>query len=195
MTCALVELETRTHIRKLADTAERSRKPGRSRTNASARLAEAAIGAILANYYTNKLNFLEGLVAAFAIRAASMRVPHRKKFLQTLVLLMASHTAEVTSRVVALPPRSGVWTPEAVTRSTACISRRAASFSPRWSSIREAVQKAPMGLAMPLPVMSKAAPWMGSNMEGKRRSGSRLAVGAIPRLPARAAARSERMSA
>src|SRR6266403_326292 len=36
---------------------------------------------------------------------------------------------------------------------------------------------------------------MGSNMDGKRISGSRLAVGAIPRLPARAAARSDKMSA
>jgi hypothetical protein len=77
---------------------------------------------------------------------------------QSFELWMASQTAEVTSRVVALPPRSGVWRPEAVTRSTARINRRAASFSPRCSSISAAVQKAPMGLAMPLPVMSKAAP-------------------------------------
>ncbi|MNR58461.1 hypothetical protein D3C85_1794670 [compost metagenome] len=36
---------------------------------------------------------------------------------------------------------------------------------------------------------------MGSNMDGKVRSGFRLAVGAIPRLPDRAAAKSERISA
>jgi hypothetical protein len=48
---------------------------------------------------------------------------------------------------------------------------------------------------MPNPVISKADPWIGSNMEGFSRVGSRLEVGAIPILPARAAARSERMSA
>ena len=36
---------------------------------------------------------------------------------------------------------------------------------------------------------------MGSNMEGQERVGSRLEEGAMPMEPARAAARSERMSA
>ncbi len=35
----------------------------------------------------------------------------------------------------------------------------------------DAVQNVPIGLAMPLPVMSKAEPWMGSNMEGQRAPG------------------------
>lgn len=43
--------------------------------------------------------------------------------------------------------------------------------------------------------MSKAAPSWDSNMEKNRLSGSRLAVGANPRLPARAAARSDKFSA
>ncbi|KAI6748166.1 hypothetical protein HG531_008708 [Fusarium graminearum] len=43
--------------------------------------------------------------------------------------------------------------------------------------------------------MSKADPWMGSNMDGFSRVGSRLLVGAMPIEPARAAARSERISA
>lgn len=43
--------------------------------------------------------------------------------------------------------------------------------------------------------MSKAEPWIGSNIEGYVRVGSRLEVGAIPIEPASAAARSERMSA
>src|SRR3954447_26055480 len=34
--------------------------------------------------------------------------------------------------------------------------------------------------------MSGAEPWNGSNMDGKRRSGLRLALAARPRLPARA---------
>src|SRR6476646_5408035 len=56
-------------------------------------------------------------------------------------------------------------------------------------------QKVPMGLAIPLPMMSKAEPWIGSNIEGGVRSGLRLAVGAMPKEPASAAARSDRMSA
>jgi hypothetical protein len=43
--------------------------------------------------------------------------------------------------------------------------------------------------------MSNAEPWIGSNIDGKRRSGFRFAVGATPRLPVSAAARSDRMSA
>ncbi|MOA48384.1 hypothetical protein D3C78_1711200 [compost metagenome] len=58
-----------------------------------------------------------------------------------------------------------------------------------------AVQKVAIGLATPLPVMSNAEPWIGSNIEGNLRDGFRLAVGAIPRLPDSAAARSDRMSA
>jgi len=61
-------------------------------------------------------------------------------------------------RVVALPPRSGVQRPEAVTRSIDCIRCEAASFSPMCSSIKTAVQIAPIGLAIPFPVMSKAEP-------------------------------------
>jgi len=79
--------------------------------------------------------------------------------------------------------------------STARISRAEASASPRWSSICDAVQKLATGLAMPLPVMSNAEPWIGSNIDGKRRWGSMFAVGATPRLPASAPARSDRMSA
>ncbi len=98
--------------------------------------------------------------------------------------------------VVAVPLRSGVCSDgSAVTRSMARISRAAAAGSPRCSSIITADQKVPTGLAMPLPVMSKAEPWIGSNIEGNRRSGLRLAVGAMPIEPASAAARSERMSA
>ena len=33
------------------------------------------------------------------------------------------------------------------------------------------VQKVPIGLAMPLPAMSNAEPWIGSNIEGNARSG------------------------
>lgn len=44
-------------------------------------------------------------------------------------------------------------------------------------------------------VVELTEPWIGSNMEGYCRVGSRLDDGAIPIDPARAAARSERMSA
>ena len=43
--------------------------------------------------------------------------------------------------------------------------------------------------------MSNAEPWMGSNIDGFWRVGSKLLVGAMPMEPAKAAARSERMSA
>src|SRR6185295_2258334 len=108
----------------------------------------------------------------------------------------SSHTARVTSAVVAWPPRSRVCSAGfAVTRSIAPITRPAASLSPRCSSSITTDQNVPIGLASPLPMMSNAEPWIGSNIEGKRRSGSMLAVGAMPRLPASAAARSLRMSA
>ena len=77
----------------------------------------------------------------------------------------------------------------------AAIRCAAASGSPRCSSIIEAVQNVAIGLATPLPVMSKAEPWIGSNIDGKVRSGFRLAVGAMPSDPDSAAARSDRMSA
>ena len=56
-------------------------------------------------------------------------------------------------------------------------------------------QNVPMGLATPWPMMSKAEPWIGSNIDGNVRSGLMLAVGAIPSDPASAAARSDSTSA
>ena len=50
------------------------------------------------------------------------------------------------------------------------------------------------GLTMPLPAMSGAEPCTGSNMDGKRRVGSRFALAARPMLPTRMAERSLRMS-
>jgi hypothetical protein len=55
-------------------------------------------------------------------------------------------------------------------------------------------QKAPIGLATPLPVISNAEPWMGSNIEGDFPSGLRFEVGAMLSDPV-TAARSERISA
>src|SRR5699024_5927294 len=52
----------------------------------------------------------------------------------------------------------------------------------------------PMGLAIPLPAMSGAEPWTGSNMEGCAFSGLRLADGAMAMVPAQAGPRSDRMS-
>ena len=48
----------------------------------------------------------------------------------------------------------------------AAITCDAASGSPRCSSIITTDQKVPTGLATPWPMMSKAEPWMGSNIEG-----------------------------
>src|SRR4051812_15250446 len=107
----------------------------------------------------------------------------------------AATSAAVTSLVRAVPPRSGVNTFFAVTVSIAFMMRAAAFGSPRCSSIIDAVQKVAIGLATPLPAMSNAEPWIGSNIDGNLRSGLRLAVGAMPSEPDKAAARSERMSA
>src|SRR3546814_20647321 len=57
------------------------------------------------------------------------------------------------------------------------------------------VHMAPIGLAMPLPTMSKAEPWIGSNIEGTSSAGLMLVVAPLPRPPVSAEARSERMSA
>lgn len=111
------------------------------------------------------------------------------------LFLISATTAAVTSLVVAFPPRSCVRTPEAVTFSTHSINFVEASSSPSQASISAAVQKVATGLATPLPVMSNAEPWMGSNIDGFSRLGSRLLVGAMPIEPARAAAKSERISA
>ncbi len=53
---------------------------------------------------------------------------------------------------------------------------------------------APIGFAIPLPAMSGAEPWIGSNIDGKVRSGLMFAPGAMPRLPEMAEPMSVRMS-
>ena len=50
------------------------------------------------------------------------------------------------------------------------------------------------GFTTPLPAISGAEPCTGSNIEGKRRVGSRLALAAIPMEPTRIAEMSLRMS-
>jgi hypothetical protein len=57
-----------------------------------------------------------------------------------------------------------------------------------------AERMAPTGFAMPRPAMSGAEPCTGSNIDGWRRVGSRLALGARPRPPVTVAVISERMS-
>jgi hypothetical protein len=61
-----------------------------------------------------------------------------------------------------------------------CVCR----LNPACAAIIAAVQNVPTGLAIPLPVMSKAEPWIGSNIEGAFRSGFKFAVGAMPSDPA-----------
>ena len=100
----------------------------------------------------------------------------------------------VTSWVVELPPMSGVAIPFARAAFIAPMTRSPASGNPRCSSIIAAHQICPIGLAIPLPAMSGAEPWTGSNMEGYFCSGFRFAEGAIPMLPAMAGPRSDRMS-
>ena len=80
----------------------------------------------------------------------------------------ASHTASVTCCVVALPPRSGVCRlgigGDALDRPHQPGGR--VLLAQVLEHHRPPVQKVPTGLAMPLPMMSKAEPWIGSNIEG-----------------------------
>ncbi|KAH8636573.1 putative tartrate dehydrogenase/decarboxylase [Alternaria alternata] len=87
-------------------------------------------------------------------------------------LSSSAQTASVTSFVDALPPRSRVAMPRSVMASTLSINLFAACSSPSHASISDAVQKVPTGFATPLPVMSKAEPWIGSNIDGFWRVGS-----------------------
>src|SRR5688572_2266958 len=82
----------------------------------------------------------------------------------------------------------------ASTASMAARMAAAASRSPRWSSIIAADQIWPTGLARPLPAMSGAEPWTGSNSDGAVRSGLMLPDGAMPMVPVQAGPRSDRMS-
>src|SRR5262245_2762238 len=97
---------------------------------------------------------------------------------------IAASTALVTSIVFALPPRSGVRErPAFNTAPTAARIEAAERSRPRCSSSSAADRIAASGLATPLPAMSGAEPWTGSNKLGYVRSGLRLALAARPRLP------------
>ena len=60
----------------------------------------------------------------------------------------------------------GVEPSSAMSASTAASMRAASSSNPRWRSSMAAERMAAVGLAMPLPAMSGAEPWIGSNMDG-----------------------------
>src|SRR5437868_12801845 len=99
------------------------------------------------------------------------------------------------SLVLALPPISGVRTPDfANTVSMALSTMSAASSSCKWRSIMAPDQICATGFAIPRPAMSGAEPCTGSNIDGYFRSGLRLADGANPMDPTTAAPRSDKMS-
>ena len=82
-------------------------------------------------------------------------------------LQMLLRTAWVASAVVALPPRSAVRRPSASARSTADSIAVAGSSSEKpWRSIIAADRNIASGLAAPVPAMSGADPWTGSNTPG-----------------------------
>src|SRR5208283_4657831 len=82
------------------------------------------------------------------------------------VCSIALHMASATSRVVGLPPRSGVTDPDCMVATIAFITTSAASGNPRCSSIMLPHQIWPIGFATPFPAMSGAEPCTGSNMDG-----------------------------
>ncbi len=79
---------------------------------------------------------------------------------------------------------------EAMARSISAAARSC----PRCCSICPAHRNVASGLTIPWKAMSGADPCTGSNIEGKRRVGSRLALGASPMLPIIMAEMSLRMS-
>src|SRR5439155_24076270 len=107
-------------------------------------------------------------------------------------LHIRSMMAAATSRVVAVPPASGLRTPAARVSLTARSRARAGSAWPSCSNISAPVSTAAIGFATPLPASGGAEPWTGSNSPA--RPGCRLALAARPSPPTRPAPRSERMS-
>ena len=73
--CALAEPQSNTQKKKIAEETVRSRTLWRRKVHETESLAGAAIAtvSILANYYTDKLVFLFGLVAVYAEDAASTK--------------------------------------------------------------------------------------------------------------------------
>src|SRR5205085_8321672 len=97
--------------------------------------------------------------------------------------------------VVAVPPRSRVWFfGSAITSRHAWLIAFAAFGWPRNSSIIATLRNVAIGFAKPLPAMSGAEPWTGSNMLAAWRVGLRLPLAAIPIPPWIAAPRSVMMS-
>ena len=97
--------------------------------------------------------------------------------------------------VLELPPRSGVLC--VFSLSTVFMPFKIyslAAVSPRCSSIIAPAQICPIGLAIPLPVMSGAEPCTGSKRDGKFLSGLIFADGAIPIVPVVAGPRSDKIS-
>ena len=71
-------------------------------------------------------------------------------------------TASVSWSVVAWPPMSGVRTSRSAATVAFSTARAICGRRNACSSIIATVRIAPVGLAMPLPAMSGAAPWIGS---------------------------------
>src|SRR4051794_15269694 len=110
-----------------------------------------------------------------------------------LVHEISLRTASVASAVVALPPRSAVRSPPARARATADSTAGAASPPPHpWPRLSAAERIIASGLALPVPAMSGAEPWTGSNRPGP--SPPSDALGSMPSEPVSIAASSLRMS-
>jgi len=96
-----------------------------------------------------------------------------------------SMTAFATPSVPNPPPRSLLVSPSSIALLNALSRRFPASFSPIQSSIIEADQIVPIGLARPLPMMSKAEPWTGSKRLGVERSGASYERASVSELARR----------
>lgn len=120
---------------------------------------------------------------------------YRTTLLRSPYAIISRHIVLAASLVFRLQPMSLVTWLSLQTLTTAVMIVSAEACSPIHASISAAAHTAPIGFAMPLPMMSNALPRTGAKMEaGFFHSGSRLADAATPIEPASAAARSERIS-
>jgi len=108
-------------------------------------------------------------------------------------LCQSVHDRAGDCRVVAIPPGPACAASGPRARSMARMRRARRPSRPGDRASCCPTKKVPMGLAMPLPVISNADPWMGSNMEGNFPLGVQIGGGADAQGPA-SARQVERMS-
>ena len=94
---------------------------------------------------------------------------------------MAQSLSAMASPMAAVDSVGSGW--EWMKSATAWVTFSAAEASPRKSSMRAAERMAAAGLALPVPAMSWAAPWTGSNSDGPGAVGVEVGRGGVADAP------------